>query len=101
MTSIAEEAFNGKFGQIIIPSSVKKINSLAFYECVKTVKVMSSTPPELDINVFYEVYSPFGDKVSDEKQNEYSLIVPCGCKKAYEESDWSWYFPNIKEDCNK
>lgn len=99
VTSIGEEAFSGELGQITIPASVKTIKNLAFWECVKTAKVHATTPPELEINVFYEAVSPFGEWVSDEKRNEYNLIVPCGCKKAYEESDWSYYFLNIKEDC--
>lgn len=99
VTSIGDEAFSGEIGKITIPASVKMINDIAFWECVKTVTVHATTPPELGINVFYEVYSPWGEKVSDEHQNEYKLIVPCGCKQAYEESEWGSYFPNIIEDC--
>lgn len=100
VTSIGEEAFSGEIGQITIPASVKTIKSHAFWECVKTVTVLATTPPELEINVFYEVVSPFGERVSNENQNEYKLIIPCGSKKAYKKSDWGDYFPNIEEDCN-
>lgn len=99
VTSIGDEAFSGEIGKITIPASVKMINDIAFWECVKIVTVHATTPPELGINVFYEVYSPWGEKVSDEHHNEYKLIVPCGCKQAYEESEWGSYFPNIIEDC--
>ena len=70
---------------IIIPNSVSSIESWAFKGTVMTsVVALSIVPPSL------------GDSAFGRNGN---LIVVCGSKEAYENSDWNNYFEDIEEGC--
>ena len=68
--------------QVIIPSSVTTIGTLAFYRApLEFVYVLSTTPPTLS-----------GQTAFMDVPSSCILYIPKGCKDAYESSDWVYYF---------
>ena len=87
VTSIGSEAFYKCRGlsSIVIPNSVASLESWAFKETTMTnVIVLGVVPPFLGGNAF---------------EGNGKLIVSCGNKEAYENSDWNSYFEVIEEGC--
>lgn len=76
----------GSLESVIIPAGVKSIGYQAFDECenLKEVTILCTTPPTLEEYTF--------DCIPDDAV----LVVPSGCKSAYETTGWKEYF-TIKE----
>jgi hypothetical protein len=79
---------------ITIPNSVTDIEEDAFFRCDSLKKVISfcEEPPTLGSCAFGNLDSWNSNEIPE-------LIVLCGCKDAYEQSDWNNYFETIEEDC--
>ncbi|MBQ3354398.1 MAG: sigma-70 family RNA polymerase sigma factor [Bacteroidales bacterium] len=91
VTSIGSSAFEdcrGFDGTLTLSKNLASVGSFAFASCsgFKDAEILAETPPSL------ENY-PFGGFGS------VTLVVPCGCTAAYENSPWSEQFTNIIEDC--
>lgn len=91
VNTIGFASFDGctELSTILIPKSVTYIDDRAYSWCtnVDSVITKGENPANLGNNsVFFNVPCT-------------TLIVPCGCVSAYENSEWQWYFPNIIEDC--
>ena len=88
---IEDAAFYGcsNLETVVITGRVYEIRSYAFGECtaLQTVTLLQSIPP-LDGG---DVFAYCNDTVR--------LIVPCGAKEAYENSDWVNEPVAIEEDC--
>ncbi len=88
---IEDAAFYGcsNLETVVITGRVYEIRSYAFGECtaLQTVTLLQSIPPLDGGNVF----AYCNDTVR--------LIVPCGAKEAYENSDWGNEPVAIEEDC--
>ena len=88
---IEDAAFYGcsNLETVVITGRVYEIRSYAFGECtaLQTVTLLQSIPPLDGGNVF--AYCNEGVR----------LIVPCGAKEAYENSDWSNEPVIIEEEC--
>lgn len=118
VTSIGLYAFAGCFwiDKCIIPNTITNIGGGAFYMCsgsnveitigisveyiddyafasfsdVTKIEILATTPPNIgsgSLHLFEDFSCP-------------TLIVPCGCVSAYENSAWHNYFQNIIEDCS-
>lgn len=91
VTSIGSSAFEGcgSFdGVLTLSKNLTYVGNFAFASCAgfKEAAILADTPPALGIYSF----GGFGSTI---------LTVPCGCLSAYQDSDWSEQFTNIKEDC--
>lgn len=89
VTKISDYAFYGCMGltELTIPSSVVSIGDCVFWDCPSLVSITSlnPTPPRITQGTFWT-------KIA-------TLHVPTGCKTAYENADfWWWYFDNIQDD---
>ena len=91
VTTIGASAFEGcgNFnGSLILSKLLIYVDNFAFASCsgFTDAVVLTETPPELGMY-------PFGGFGST------TLVVPCGCVSAYENSAWHEQFTNIIEDC--
>lgn len=86
--SSAFEDCRGFDGSLTLPEKLASVGNFAFASCsgFKEAIVLSETPPELG-------NYPFGGFGST------TLVVPCGCVSAYENTAWHEQFTNIIEDC--
>ncbi len=87
---IGEAAFyNCANLETVVVGSVVGIGAYAFRECssLQTVTLLEETPPAVGGGVF------------DFCNDSVRLIVPCGAKEAYENSDWGNEVNYILEDC--
>ena len=86
--SSAFEGCSGFDGSLTISENVTSIGNFTFASCssFKDAIILAPTPPELGVYPF----AGFGST---------TLVVPCGCVSAYENSDWCGQFTNIVEDC--
>jgi hypothetical protein len=86
--SSAFEDCRGFDGSLTLPERLASVGNFAFASCsgFKDAIILSETPPALGDY-------PFGGFGSN------TLMVPCGCVPAYENSDWIDQFTNIIEDC--
>lgn len=94
ITTIRANAFLNCYllESIVIGNGVTQIEGDAFNSCTGLEKVvcLSMTPPQV---------SPLAFFASSEDRR---LIVPCGTKEAYANSDWNGHYMfdgNIEEDC--
>ena len=91
VTTIGASAFEGcgNFnGSLILSKLLTYVDNFAFASCsgFADAVVLTETPPELGMY-------PFGGFGST------TLVVPCGCVSAYENTAWHEQFTNIIEDC--
>ena len=86
--SSAFEGCSGFDGSLTISENVTSIGNFTFASCssFKDAVILAPTPPELGVYPF----AGFGST---------TLVVPCGCVSAYENSDWHEQFTMIVEDC--
>lgn len=81
--------YNADIDTLRLPQSIKEIGALAFENAkVKVLICGSVTPPKLDVNAF-----------GDASMNV--LIVPTGCREAYQEAEYWNVFSEIKEGAEK
>lgn len=118
VTSIGLYAFAGCFwiDKCIIPNTITNIGGGAFYKCsgsnveitignsveyiddyafacfldVTKIEILVTTPPNIGSGSLH-LFEEFSCS---------TLIVPCGCVSAYENSAWHNYFHNIIENCS-
>lgn len=87
--NIGESAFSGCGGMtsLQIGGQVSQIGSDAFGECgrLRKVTVKCKVPPSISPSTF------------PNRSNE-TLVVPKGCKSAYEDADYWWEFKEIVEE---
>ena len=91
VTQITSGAFYGcSHLETVNMGRVMEIGAYAFGECsaLQTVRMMYMTPPADGGGAF----AYCNDSVR--------LIVPCGAKETYENSDWGTVFNTIEEDCD-
>lgn len=91
VTGIGSSAFEGCHGfdgTLTLSKNLTSIGSFAFASCTgfNEVVALAEVPPTLG-------NYPFGGFGS------ITLVVPCGCVPAYENSDWHEQFSNIYQDC--
>ena len=91
VTSIGSSAFEGCHGfngTLSLSKNLTLVNSFAFASCenFKDAIILAEEPPTLGSYSF----GGFGST---------TLMVPCGCVSAYENSTWYEQFTNIVEDC--
>ena len=91
VTSIGSSAFEGCSGfngSLVLSKNLSSVGNFAFASCsgFNDAVILAETPPELG-------NYPFGGFGS------VTLMVPCGCVSAYENSAWHEQFTNIIEDC--
>lgn len=89
VTTLGEGAFVSAYslGGITIPSAITLIKKEAIFDCpyLERVYVKSETPCALEGDAFKNIY------------NNCMLVVPAGCKTAYQNSSWGSVFKKIKE----
>ena len=100
VTYIGESAFfqcEGLNGKLVLGESVSYIGDWAFRKCshISEVMSLSTTPATLGNELGGMVFAEFGTQ---------TLIVPCGCIEAYQNSDWydpygMYGFYQFIEDC--
>ena len=93
VSSIEPNAFNNCSGfsdTLTLGNTLESIGGMAFYHCSGFTEVISlSTVPPLFS--FDEVFEGFSCT---------TLVVPCHCIAAYQNSDWHGYFTTIIDNCN-
>lgn len=81
--TIKNYAFEGAMllDEVILPSSIKKIDSYAFYDCrnIRNFVVLASNPPR--VQQYY--FSSFAGNAT--------LHVPAGCKQKYIDAGWTGF----------
>ena len=89
VTTLGEGSFVSAYslGGITIPAAITLIKKEAIYDCpyLERVYVKSETPCTLEEDAFKEIY------------RNCMLVVPAGCKTAYQNSSWGSVFTKIKE----
>lgn len=81
--------YNADIDTLRLPQSIKEIGALAFEEAkVKVLICGSLTPPKLGLNTFIDA-------------SMHVLIVPTGCREAYQEAEYWDVFSEIKEGAEK
>ena len=83
VTSIAKNAFNGsKVKSVTIPSTVKTIESKAFYKCKKLAKITFKGKTTVKTNAFADIKKGASFKVPKAFLKFYKTSLPkCGAKK--------------------
>lgn len=115
VTAIDNQAFyynTGLEGPLVIPNTIRKIGRMAFYPCtgftsltlpesltnigdfafsgctgLAEISILATIPPTIGED-------PFEDCVCS------TLIVPCGCAEAYNNTAWITQFETIYQDCD-
>lgn len=91
VTTIGSSAFEGCSGfdgSLRLSKSLSYVDDFAFASCSGFQEAVAMTESPADLGMY-----PFGGFGST------TLIVPCGCVPAYENSDWHEQFVNIYQDC--
>lgn len=114
VTVIDNQAFyynTGLEGPLVIPNTIRRIGSMAFYPCsgftsltlpgtltnigdfafsgcsgITEISILATTPPSLGQDPFENFGCPL-------------LTVPCGSLTAYQNSSWNGQFETIIQDC--
>lgn len=91
VTQIGGSAFGyaNNLQRVTLPSSLTEVSHLAFSDCQSLTKVtcLAQTPPDVFENPF----------ISTIENSDLKLIVPKGCRAAYQTADVWKDFPSIKE----
>ena len=93
VSSIEPNAFNNCSGfsdTLTLGNALESIGGMAFYHCSGFTEVisLSTVPPMFSFDEVFEGFSCT------------TLVVPCHCIAAYQNSDWHGYFTTIIDNCN-